>query len=456
MIISRIFRVSIPLLSLALAASLASPSTDARREGKGSAAKTAAGDAGGRAPVGEIRAGQPVTGTLAGGDSILEDDGSYVDVWRYAGRAGERVTVSMSSKRFDTYLMFTIGGQSIASNDDAPGGGTNSRLSVVLPVDGWYTVDANALKAGDKGAYTLSIRSEPARPPARDWALDYPGGGDPRERYAVIVGVDRYPESLSADLEGPAADARLMRSVLVEKYGFRPENVLLLLDGAATRDRILAAAERHLGQAGPDGVAVLYYSGHGTRLDDNFGAADREPDGKDEALLVWGPEHGSVILDDELTALSDRLRAGRALFVLDACHSGSASRPGAAADPEEAAKRLVEFAPAARTVEGAEGWVARGGDAARRRIVLTASRDDEVSWISADPWPGSGVNESVFTHYLVEQLRAAGERETFQSVMRRVQVSTARYTKTTHGKVQTPQLDGARPDDTIWDFLRKR
>ena len=446
MFISRnAIRASLALAVFAAAGLAASPdSADAARKTKAAARfGVVAG------PAGEIRAGTPVNGSLAGGDSVLAQDSSYVDVWRYAGRAGERVTVSMASRQFDTFLMVGLAGQSLGVNDDAPGKGTNSQVTVTLPVTGWYTVAANALRRGGKGAYTLSLRSEAAAAPAGDWAREYPGGGDPGERYAVVVGVDRYPPSLSANLEGPAADARLMRSLLVETYGFRPENVLLLLDAQASRERILAAAERHLGQAGPDGVAVFYYSGHGARLEENLGAADPEPDGKDEALLVWGPDAGSVILDDELGELSDRLPAGRALFVLDACHSGTARS-------DTTAKRLVEYAPERRSDEARDSWLAAPDAAAgRRRILLTASRDDEVSWISRAPWP-SGRNESVFTHYLVEQLREAPERETFGAVMGRVRAATVTYAKTNFGKVQTPQLEGARGDDAVHDFLRKR
>ena len=428
------------LLPLAFAAVLAS------------AAAAQAPQAAVRAPavpvsVGELRAGTPSTGTLAGGDSVLAQDGTYMDKWRYAGRAGERITISMTSRQFDTFLIVSVAGQSLAVNDDAQGGGTDSRVSVVLPVTGWYTVTANALRRGMKGAYTLSVRSHtPA--PAADWAAAYPGGGDPRERYAVIVGVNQYPPSLSADLDGPEADAVMMRSVLVDTYGFRPENVLLLLNREASRERILAAARRHLGQAGPDGLAVFYYSGHGARLTADLGTPDAEPDGKDEALLVWGPEEGSIILDDELSELSDHLPAGRALFILDACHSGTARSEGA--------KRL-EYAAAPTPGAASDGFVtASGADAAgRRRVVLTASRGDELSYISREPWP-SRKNESVFTHYLVEQLRKDTRGETFDALMGRVRESTTAYVRRAFGKVQTPQVEGARADDAVADFLRKR
>jgi hypothetical protein len=451
---------SAALLSLVLGACASTPD----------AGKAAAKAIGGRAasasplaPVGDLRAGRPVTGALARGDSILQEDSSFVDAWRYAGRAGERVTVTMSSKSFDTFLSIHMGGQVIATNDDVRGGsGTNSRLTLELPVTGVYTVNANSVRRGETGMYSLALTTQAtaatAATAATDWARTYPGGGDPAERYAVLVGIDKYPESLHGNLDGPAADARVMRQLLLGKYGFRPENVLLVTDREATRDRILQAAERHLGQAGAEGVAVFYYSGHGTQLDGDFGTlapTDREPDGRDEALLVWGSEHGSLILDDELGALSDRLRAGRALFILDACHSGSggAARPAAEGDDKQ-----VDVASARPSVSASD-WlgVMEGGSAAaaRRRVLLTASSEDELSWTAARPWEGGG-KESVFTHYLVQQLRNAGPAESFSRVIGRVHMATTRYTKAEHGKPQTPQMEGARLDESVWEFLRKR
>ncbi|HEU0052691.1 MAG TPA: caspase family protein, partial [Longimicrobium sp.] len=223
------------LAMLALAA--CAPSPHAAKAG----AKSLAGARAAGAPVGEIVAGRPVTGTLARGDSVLEEDSSFVDSWRYAGEAGERVTITLSSKAFDAYLAVNLGGQVIATNDDLRGGGTNARVTLELPVTGVYTVDANSVRKGETGLYTLSVNRQ-AAPPATDWAATYRGGGDPAGRYAVIVGIDKYPESLHGDLDGPAADARVMRQLLLGKYGFRDENVLLITDRDATRERILQAA----------------------------------------------------------------------------------------------------------------------------------------------------------------------------------------------------------------------
>lgn len=413
-------------------------------------------------PVATLVAGKPVTGTLAEGDSVL-DDGTYADVYAYRGRAGERVTIDYGSRAFDTFLTLSLGGSSFAVDDDGAGRGTDSRITVQLPVDGTYEITANALRRGMSGTYTLSLASTPPTGPVtQDWGRVYPGRGRPNERYALVVGVGRYPTSLSADLDGPVADARNLRRVLVERYGFRPENVVTLTDSAATREGILEAARRHLGQAGPTGLAVFYYSGHGTRLESNVAARDDEPDGRDEALLVWGRDgQGSLIVDDEIGALSDGLRAGRALFILDACHSGTGLRDAGGFSKfmpfEQLAGNVTvppTFAASGRRGDASGADLDPAGSAGgRKRLLLAASADSEVSWISRGAMtPGAG-RESVFTHYLVRELDGAGAGETFAAMNARIRQATMRYTKETHREVQTPQAEGRHLGESVRRFL---
>lgn len=107
--------------------------------------------------------GEEVAASLDDGDPETAD-GSLYDLYRYTGRAGERLTIRLGSDRFDTYLVFGRlgegGFQELASNDDA-GGGTDSALEVTLPADGEYGIRAQALAPGGNGPYRLRV--EPGR-----------------------------------------------------------------------------------------------------------------------------------------------------------------------------------------------------------------------------------------------------------------------------------------------------
>ena len=109
-----------------------------------------------------IRAGQTVRGTLATTDGKADDD-SYVAGFAYTGRAGERLTISMESDAFDTYLligrMVNDRFERLESNDDAGEDGTDSQIVFTLPAAGTYVIRANSRSAESTGAYTLTVQS---------------------------------------------------------------------------------------------------------------------------------------------------------------------------------------------------------------------------------------------------------------------------------------------------------
>ncbi|HYW13595.1 MAG TPA: pre-peptidase C-terminal domain-containing protein [Longimicrobium sp.] len=106
-----------------------------------------------------LESGPAVNGELTESDAQAEDE-SFYDLYVYRGRAGEAVTISLSSEAFDAFL--TVGQlvngafQVLDANDDGPAG-TDSFLRMTLPEDGEYLVRANTLGAGETGAYTIRL-----------------------------------------------------------------------------------------------------------------------------------------------------------------------------------------------------------------------------------------------------------------------------------------------------------
>jgi len=429
-----------------------------------------------KSPSNVLTLGAAVTGSLALSDARLSD-GSHYDLWTYQGRRGERIQISMESNDFDPYLMLgreAGGRRTILQEDDDGGAGLNSLLIAELPEDGEYVIVANSYAGGETGTYTLRIdaqegarRTGPA--PTVDWAARYPGGGDPRGKYALVVGIDDY-RGIGNSLRGPVADARLIGRILVERYGFRRENVIELVDRDATREHIAQAFLRHLGQAGPDGVAVFYYSGHGVQTDSNYalgGDLDPEPDGVDEALYVWGADgRGAMVLDDELGFLADRIQTNRMLFIIDACFSGTGTRGGTGGQSKEMkfdSVRTLMTIPTAFLTDTVQS-AARGGERKgvsdlmrepQRHLLLAASSDEQLSW-TASGWPRYGGTISVFTYYLAEALESAAASATFSDVAGRVRDQTDSYTQRRYNARQTPQAEGRAAGQRIRDFLAQR
>lgn len=116
-------------------------------------------------------------GVLESADSTLSD-GSYFDSYEIAGSAGQRVTISLDSSEFDTFLgLLDSEGNLIASNDDANDSNPNSFTSAVLPNDGTYTVVATSYQPSANGGYRLTMRN--FSPPPSASGTSYSSGVQP-------------------------------------------------------------------------------------------------------------------------------------------------------------------------------------------------------------------------------------------------------------------------------------
>ncbi len=108
---------------------------------------------------------QAVEGELARGDVKMGN--SYVDTYTYQGRAGETITVMLSSDEFDTSIEMgqVDGGECRDMDDDDDGGeGTNSLLTIRLPENGAYHIHVRSSGAGETGVYTLLVQRGTQRP----------------------------------------------------------------------------------------------------------------------------------------------------------------------------------------------------------------------------------------------------------------------------------------------------
>ncbi len=419
---------------------------------------------------GALRPGRSVSGRLSESDEAL-GDGTYYQDWSITGTAGERVTVSISSADFDTYLLIVRDGENLAQDDDGAGG-TDSRLTFTLPSTGTYSVRANTYVEGATGEYTLTFESSEASAGLADFST----GGSPNGRYALLIGIDDYPGT-GSDLRGPVEDARIMERVLVNQYGFDPANILTLNDSRATRANIAQGVVQHLGQAGPDGVAVLFYSGHGTQIGENIGltgSLDPEPRGEgDEAIYIYGPDYqSSVILDEELGYLIESIDAGRKFVVVDACHSGEITRASGDApqskridvnDPEVAASLTLPSSFITSELKALEltdmslgfGDFDRIADVFRNpttHIMWGSSTEEQVSWTS-----NLGNGASVFTYFVGERMMNMPGSTTIGQLHQAVHDDVVSYIRSDGNMtMQEPQMMGPNQNTTLSDFFRQR
>ena len=152
---------------------------------------------------------------------------------------------------------------------------------------------------------------------------------------ALIVAVGEYPAQSGWNSLSSVNDATLMQNVL-QIQGFNERDIKILINKQATKSNILSELETLISKSGKNDVILFHFSGHGQQITDLNGD---ELDGFDEALIPYdalkqgsgkykGENH---LIDDELNEYLERLRlkvgpGGDVIFILDACHSGTATR----------------------------------------------------------------------------------------------------------------------------------
>jgi hypothetical protein len=298
-----------------------------------------------------------------------------------------------------------------------------------------------------------------------------------RHVLALLVGIDAYPAPLPP-LRGCANDVRAFAEVLGGRVG--PDqhlSVQVLTDQQATRAAVIEQFRQHLGQAGPDDVALFYYSGHGSQEQTPPELWDIEPDHLDETLvLVDSREPGQWDLaDKELAGLIKGVsRSGAHLVViLDCCHSGSGTRSFGDGVRERRAPLDGRQRPLDTFIEGsvlghappiagkpggpaqepsytrgAAGWALRavGGEGVRGgdHVLLAACRADETAKEVLD----LGQDRGAFSLAMETALREGGGEPTYRAVHRWV---TAGVMKRVQG--QHPQVEVVAAGDLDRPFL---
>jgi hypothetical protein len=153
------------------------------------------------------------------------------------------------------------------------------------------------------------------------------------ETYAVIIGINDYPEPLDAagnrlkdkdgdfvtdDLKGCVNDAKFWQGLLSKSFGVKPANIHMLLDGAATEANFMKEVQWLVGTAKAGDKIFFSYSGHGSQveLDDQ----PEEADGLTEVICLID----SLIPDNFFADWAKDMRSCGidATYEFDSCHSG--------------------------------------------------------------------------------------------------------------------------------------
>ncbi len=272
-------------------------------------------EAAGQRDVIALVSGSPARGTLSAGDMTLEA-GEYTDVYVFDAIAGQGITASVSSSDFDPYMALMFPDDSIVQNDDWEGSSNLSRVEVVAPTTGRYRLMATSYRPASTGSYQVQVDMG-----ASDTVTSYAQHTGMGETYGVFVGISDYPDDGPNDLDFTADDAVYLYEGM-QNVGMAANHGVLLTDSDATVDAMVSALRTLGAQMTDEDRLVLFYSGHGGRMEHTGGFQPADPDGYDETLALYDAQ----ITDDALAAVLDEIEHGTVLVVFDSCFSGGFSK----------------------------------------------------------------------------------------------------------------------------------
>jgi len=147
-----------------------------------------------------------------------------------------------------------------------------------------------------------------------------------RQSFAVIIGINDYQNW--PKLRYAVNDANAIEQALVNRFGFRKENIRKLVDGEATRARIMQALGDELSdptRVSHDDRVFFFFAGHGaTRtLSENRQIGFIVP--VDADLKNY---YSTAISMTEIREAADLIPAKHVYFVMDSCYSGLALTRG--------------------------------------------------------------------------------------------------------------------------------
>jgi len=232
------------------------------------------------------------------------------------------------------------------------------------------------------------------------------------EDRALLIGVGRY-NHFDERLNGVSLDIRMMTELAL-LMGFKHNEIKTLEHEQASTAKVYSTVENWLIKGtDPQDRVLFYFSGHGSQIPDED---HDEKDQFDEVLLLYDAalkQNGGrqtlsgVLVDDHFNSMLAKMKSRNILVIIDACHSGSATRSIRLAPRSlsitEAQLKFFSYSPGLAAAGGSgrfdvmepETLSTVGG----KYVALTACRDDEKTVATAQG--------SIFTLALRQVVRSA-------------------------------------------------
>jgi len=272
-------------------------------------------------------------------------------------------------------------------------------------------------------------------------------------KWALIIAIGDYPESGDWSKINAKNDVPLVKQILMNQ-GFSEEYILVIENENATKQGIIDAFNSHLLANVKEGdIVYVHFSSHGQQM---FDASGDEVDGYDEAIVAYDAnlyyepgiyEGENHLKDDELGELLTQIRIrlgseGSLLSVVDACHSGTATRGLARARGTKTLMEPFEYEPQTKfdlsNTSKEQSFIGIGAveneEQLSPMVVISGASADQLNYETQDAngnWVGS--LSHAFSKVLSETETKISYRELFDQI--KIEMS-----KTAPN--QNPQIEG--------------
>lgn len=275
-------------------------------------------------------------------------------------------------------------------------------------------------------------------------------------RRALVIGLGQQEDKAWGKINGDK-DVLYVDKILKDAK-FKAGNIRKLVNQQATKKAIVNAFKLLMAQSRRGDVIYVHYSGHGQQMKD---VHNDEKDGLDECWIPYdayrrpcnkdrGEKH---LTDDEVNYYLNAIRnkigdVGKMLVVIDACHSGDATRGSddevvrGVEDIFEAIKSFIWGEPSEKGKEKVVNPKAKENK--ERWITISACRSDQVNIEMKNPVVGK------LTYALYKKVKEASKDDN-DEFFRKIRMFV---NSNTGSRPQYPVMTGETDRYKITDIIR--
>lgn len=238
---------------------------------------------------------------------------------------------------------------------------------------------------------------------------------------ALIIGIDSFRVTnltpaafvranggLTNPLSGCVNDARSVKQLIMARYGFMEQNIDTLMDHQATRENIINALNKLIGQCEPGSgdVVLIYFAGHGSQVTNSL---SYDGTGLDQTIV---PSDFYDIRNKELSGYFNQLMDHGVTLttIFDCCHSGSIAR-GNSLPVAYVSRQLPSLAFDAADNTRLTPIEERGA------LVFSAAQRNQLAKECTDE---NGITHGAFTLAFLKAINSATSNESAQKIFTRI------------------------------------